>query len=166
MRPRRWLILGIALLALLGACGEGQQVGSEKLLDFDAQQSSGPRLGERTAPPSEDPGSLTVGATPQATPKPTPKPSISYFEVTLVKDSPYYKPGNRIVIRKGVTIRVTNSDNEPNRPGRSFTDKNGTFHSGLLKPGATWTWTFNTVAKYEVIDEGLNFATAYLEVVP
>jgi hypothetical protein len=170
--PLRTLVLvGLALMSLLAvACGEKQKVGSEKLLEFEEQQRGGARLGEKTPPPAkETPGSLTVGETkaPTKTATPAPKATPSYFDVSLVPNSPYYKPGNRIVIRKGVTIRVTNKDATAERSkGRSFTDKHGSFHSGLLKPGATWTWTFNAPATYEVVDEGLNFATAALEVTP
>lgn len=161
------LLLLVVLLATLAACGEPQKVGSEGLLEFDEQQRGGPRLGERTAAPTGTPGSLTVGQTAKPTAAPTATPAPEYFEVGLIPNSPYYEPGNRIVIRVGVTIRVTNEDGTTERSkGRSFTDKNGTFHSGLLKPGQTWTWTFRVPARYEIIDEGLTFATAVLEVVP
>jgi hypothetical protein len=156
----------IALVLASVACGESQKVGSERLLEFEEQQNGG-RLGEATAPPKATPGSLTIGASKAPTTQP-PKPKetpTSYFEVTLVADSPYYKPGNKIVIRKGVTIRVTNKDMTAERSnGRSFTDKHGSFHSGLLKAGKSWTWRFDATGSYEIIDEGLNFATAVLEV--
>lgn len=171
MRAQRYRVVAVGCLVLMGllvgACGEGQKVGSEKLLEFEEQKGGGPRLGEKTAAPKQKPGSLTVGTTKAPkTPTPAPKATPSYFDVTLITDSPYYKPGNRIVIRTGVTIRVTNKDATPERSkGRSFTDKNGTFHSGLLKVGQTWTRKFDSVGGYEIIDEGLNFATAILEVV-
>jgi hypothetical protein len=50
--------------------------------------------------------------------------------------------------------------------GRSFTEKNGLFHSGLLKPGQVWTWVFRQPASFEIIDLELPFATATLEVTP
>jgi hypothetical protein len=88
------------------------------------------------------------------------------IDVELVTNSPYYKPGNCLVLdRAGLTLRVTNKDNIPERSGgRSFTDKAGSFHSGKLKPGQSWTWVFDQPATYEVIDEGLNFANMTLHV--
>jgi hypothetical protein len=157
----------VAAGLLFAACGEGQKVGNEGLLDFKEQKQQG-RLGEKTAAPGT-PKPLSVGATPVAakTPTPTAKPKPKYFDITLVKDSPYYKPGNAITTHVGVTIRVTNADTTPERAkGRSFTDKNGAFHSGLLKPGGQWTYAFGSPGRYEIIDQGLNFATAQLEVVP
>jgi hypothetical protein len=152
-------------LVMLAACGEGQKVGSEKLLEFNEQQGAG-RLGERTAAPTGTP--LTVGGrTPQPTPKAQPTAGPTFFEISLVKDSPYYKPGARLTVRVGVTIRVTNNDTTAERAeGRSFTEKNGLFHSGLLKAGQQWTWVFRSQARYEIIDQGLTFATATLDVVP
>jgi hypothetical protein len=164
-----------ALLAagtLFAACGEGQKVGNEGLLEFDEQQQGGPRLGEKTAAPVGTPGTLTVGATPVVpkTASPTAKPKPTYFDISLEPNSPYYKPGNCMKLFVGVTIRVTNKDSTPEREakgGRSFTDKNGAFHSGKMKAGAPpWTWRFGQVASYEVVDQGLRFATAYIHVLP
>ena len=167
MRRSVTLVIMLCGALLLGACGEGQKVGSEKLLEFDPQDP-GARLGARTPTPAETPATLAVDKqTPTPTVAPTATPAPKMFEIGLVPDSPYYEPGNRIVVRVGVTIRVTNQDGTPERAqGRSFTDKNGSFHSGMLKAGQTWTWTFDRPAFYEIIDEGLNFATATLEVSP
>jgi hypothetical protein len=165
----KYLLVLLSCVLVVGtACGKGQKVGSEKLLDFKVQQDA-QRLGGRTAPPPTPSGALTVGA--QATPKPTPKPTEppkkQYFDVGLVANSPFYKPGNSIQIRVGVSLRVTNQDATPERSkGRSFTDKAGTFNSGLLKAGQSWTWVFDQPGSYEIVDQGLTFATARLEVVP
>lgn len=162
------LISVLALGAVFVGCGQGQKVGSEKILDFEEQKGGGPRLGERTAAPVKDPGSLTVGETKApATPTPVPKATPSYFDIQLVTKSPFYKPDTDVTIRAGVTLRVTNKDLTPERSkGRSFTDKHGAFHSGLIKPGGQWTWLFDGAGEYEIIDEGLNGAVAYLRVVP
>lgn len=164
MRRLALVVLVLSLGAALG-CGKGQKVGSERLLEFKEQ--SGERLGARTPSPKETAQPLTVQ---QQTPRPArpvqTKAPTRFFDIALVADSPFYKPGNKVTVRVGVTVRVTNSDRTPERSkGRSFTDKNGAFHSGLLKPGQQWTWVFDRPAAYEVIDQGLNFATAYLEVV-
>lgn len=166
-RARVVLLAILTLVALiLGGCGEGQKVGSEKLLEGIDDQGPGVRLGERTAAPKATREPLTVDKrTPALTPTPQPKGTPSYFDVALIADSPYYEPGNRIIVRAGVTLRVTNKDTTPERStGRSFTDKRDAFHSGMLKPGQTWTWTFSSPGRYEIIDEGLTFATGILEV--
>jgi hypothetical protein len=154
------------------ACGEGQKVGSEKLLEFKEQEGAN-RLGERTPDPSQTPGSLTVA---ERTPAPTPRPTAapSFFDISLIADSPYYKDttnnkiGAKFTVRVGTTIRVTNNDGTPERSkGRSFTEATrGIFHSGLLKPGQQWTWTFRQPATYNVTDQGVRFARAVVQVVP
>jgi hypothetical protein len=168
---KRWgSTIGVAVLLLLtAACGSGQKVGNEDLLNFQEQKNA-QRLGEATpAPtPGASAGALTVGS--QPTPPPRPKatpPKVQYFDVTLVANSPFYKPGNALTIRVGVTLRVTNVDKTPERSsGRSFTDQAGSFNSGILKPGQSWTHTFTQPAQYEVVDQGLTFATARLQVSP
>jgi hypothetical protein len=170
MRRRNLFTILLVCVALLGAaCGSKQKVGDEKLLNFQEQQNA-KRLGEATAAPKSPSGALTVGGT-QPTPRPTQAPTAApkkqYFDVSLIANSPFYKPGNSITIRVGVTLRVTNADTTKERAkGRSFTDKAGTFNSGVLTPGKSWTWVFNQAASYEIVDEGLTFATARLEVVP
>lgn len=162
------LCIGLCVLGLLlGACGEGQKVGSEKLLEIDEQENL-QRLGERTPEPEPEgtPTSLTVGAN---TPRPTvaaPRRTPPVFNIELVPNSPFYKPGNALRVVTGVTIKVTNTDNTAERrSGRSFTDKNGAFNSGILKPGQSWTWVFERPGRFEIIDQGLTFASATLEVV-
>jgi hypothetical protein len=171
---RKMVVLPIGIVLLLvGACGEGQKVGSEKLLEFKEQQGAS-RLGERTPEPNQTPGSLTVG---ERTPAPTPRPTTApnYFEISLIADSPFYKDmtnnkvGAKFTVRVGTTIRVTNNDQTPERSdGRSFTEaSSGIFNSGLLKVGQQWTWTFRQPANYQVKDIGkLKFANAVVQVVP
>jgi hypothetical protein len=154
----------VAVLLLAVACGGGQKVGNEKILDFEEQENA-QALGREAA---QTPKPLTVGAkTPTPRPVVTDRPKATpvIFDVELVTNSPFYKPGNCILIQQGVSVRVTNKDNTPERKsGRSFTDKAGSFHSGLLKPGQSWTWVFDAPGSFEVIDEGLTFATAVLHV--
>jgi hypothetical protein len=86
--------------------------------------------------------------------------------VSLIPDSPYYQPGNQVAIKAGVTLRVTNKDGTPERSkGRSYRAKNGSFDSGLLKPGQSWTRLFDRPGRYEISDDGLPFATGTLEVI-
>jgi hypothetical protein len=161
--------MGFCVLGLLlAACGQGQKVGSEKLLDIEEQQNT-QRLGERTAEPEPEgtPTSLALGE--QKTPKPSVAPPTRtppVFNIELIPNSPYYKPGNALRVVVGVTIKVTNKDATSERSkGRTFTDKNGAFNSGFLKSGQSWTWVFDSPGRFEIIDQGLPFANAALEVV-
>ena len=168
MRRTTFAVVALLVTLAASACGSGQKTGNEGLLNFQEQKDA-QRLGQATAAPTQAPsGALSVGSQPTAPPKPQATPDKKqYYDVTLVANSPFYKPGNAITIRKGVWIRVTNKDTTPERSGgRSFTDKNGTFNSGVLKPGQVWIWQFTQAASYEVVDQGLTFATARLEVSP
>lgn len=165
---RKVMLIGLALLALfVGACGQDQKYGSEAIAEIKEQQDA-QRLGQRTPEPTPEggPQALDVAATPTPAPSPTPTAAPEYFDVQLIPDSPYYKPGNQVAIRVGVTLRVTNADGTAERAeGRSYTAKNGSFDSGLMKPGDSWTQLFNRPGRYEIVDKGLPFATAVLEVV-
>jgi hypothetical protein len=155
---RRFTLFAVLLL-LVAACGSGQKVGSEKLTQFK-EASPAARLGEAQATPSGDPGSLGLGgstptARPTATP-PAPTPE-RFFDVSMVADSPYFEPGNDLEMPVEFTLRVTNRDGTPERPGRSFTDKGGSFDSGLLKPGQVWTHKFSGTGRFQIEDQGLTF---------
>ncbi|MGH7858202.1 MAG: cupredoxin domain-containing protein [Candidatus Binatia bacterium] len=168
MNRKTLIIALLALVALLGAaCGQDQKYGSEAIEDIKEQQDA-QRLGQRTPDPTPDKGQevLNVGGTPTPMPQPTPTAAPEYFDVALVPDSPFYEPGNQVAIRAGVTLRVTNKDGTSERSeGRSYTAKSGAFDSGVLKPGETWTQLFTTPGRFEIVDQGLPFATAVLEVV-
>jgi len=166
-RHTRWLSSLLVFMAVFGsACGASQRVGSERLTEFE-EQEVGPRLGQALEEEPEQPGvtaaPLAVGqrATP---PTPLPTPTQRLFDVALVADSPFYHPGNRIIIAAGTTLRVTNRDTTPERPRRSFTDSNGAFSSGPLAAGQVWTQRFDAPAIYDIVDEGVTFARARLEV--
>lgn len=163
----------LCVLALVGAaCGEPQRVGSERLLEgVEDEENGGPRLGERAEEEEEEAegeegGRVAVEDEPDPTPEPTPQPTPEevFFDVALVPHSPYYEPGNRIIISAGMTLRVTNADDSSERPERSFTARDGSFDSGMLAHGETWTRTFDAPGTYEVADNGVPFATAVLEV--
>jgi hypothetical protein len=168
----------VLFAAVAAACGENQRVGSEALLDVDEEGNS-QRLGAVTPTPvPATPAPLTVGDKPTPTPEPTagPTPRALVFEIRLVAESPFYEwrgsqddpfqPGNVFSMPASVELRVVNGDTTAERSkGRSFTDKNGAFHSGMLKPGGeAWTWVFDASGVFEIVDEGLPFANATLEV--
>jgi len=161
------LILIVLAVVVAAGCGQDQKYGSESIADIKEQEDA-QRLGQRTAEPAPKgtPQALDAASTPTPKPSPTPQATPTYFDVSLVPDSPYYQPGNQVAIKVGVTLRVTNRDGTPERSGgRSYTAKNGSFDSGLLKPGKSWTFRFDSPGRFEIVDEGLPFATATLEVI-
>lgn len=163
---RRVLVLSIVFAMALAACGKDQKVGSEKLLQFKEQQRQG-RLGESTPTPAAPAGVLGIGA---ATPKPmTPAPTPQtaperFFDVTLVADSPYYQPGNELVMSSQLTLRVTNKDNTAERPTRRFYSE-GVFDSGPLRFGQSWTFKFPGAASGKIqVNDAYPFIFATLTV--
>jgi len=167
MNIRVVALVCVGMLALAaGACGQDQQYGSEEIEGFREQQNA-QRLGGRTPEPTPEgtAAPLTLEEeTPE--PKPTPQATPVYFDIALIPDSPYYEPGNQVAIRVGVTLRVTNKDGTAERAkGRSYTAKSDAFSSGLMKPGDSWVWEFQQPGRFEIVDDGLPFATAVLEVV-
>lgn len=174
MRSRSTVLGVLLLLMLAGACGRGQKVGSERLTAFE-EQKQGRRLGERAPEPTPTgtPGALTVGEKPTQSPTPPPSPppqQEQYFDVYLISDSPYYfdatnnQEATQFVVPAGFTLRVTNRDNTPERPKRTFTAKDGSFDSGSLRPGQVWTLKLDRPGFFDIIDKGLTFALATLEV--
>jgi hypothetical protein len=166
---RRIIPLLCMLGLLLSACGEGQSVGNQGLLDDIKDQGGDFRFTPPPLPDEEEGGgqlAIDQRATPPPAeaPAPTPPPAqVTYFDVELVADSPFYKPGNALEMSSGAVLRVTNRDATPERACRSFTDKQGTFNSGCLKPGESWTFRLGQ-GRFDIIDQGLPFATATLTV--
>lgn len=169
---RRFVPILILLALVASACGEKQKVGSEKLLDFKDQQGA-QRLGFETPPPDATPAPKSLDSQvetppPRVTPIPAPTAQVQYFDVELIADSPFYKaggqPSNVIAMRQSAVLRVTNKDNTPERKCRSFTAKNGAFNSGCLSTGGSWTFKFPNTGRFAIVDEGLTFASATLEV--
>ena len=167
----RKVVTVLCMLALvLAGCGQGQKYGPDR---FNPVEGEGGDFRFETPTPlpveDEPQGALDAGAVtpvPQATAAPTPPPQVNYFDVELVADSPYFKPGNALVMSSASVLRVVNKDTTPERKCRSFTDKGQRFSSGCLAPGAKWEHRFGpgTSGRFEIIDQGLTFATATLEV--
>lgn len=162
MRSRRVLLAMFILLTIAAsACKEPNTYGKD-LPDPDIQESP-PDLGAR--PPSPEPP-LNPGVV-KTSPKPvaeSPQPAEQLFEVTLVADSPYFRPGNDISMPASLTLRVTNRDTTAERPTRSFTADNGAFDSGPLRAGESWTFKFPRTGRFKVIDHRAPFIYATIEV--
>ena len=163
MKVMRGLAVLLLLVVGFAACGGGQQTGSDKVLDFKEQQSGG-RLGDATPKPATK--TAAPGAARTAAPAArTAAPATRYFDVSLIAGNPYFAPSDKLQALVGTTLRVTNNDKTPERAsGRSFSAENGAFSSPLLKPGATWTYTLTQAGTFTIVDHGLNFARATLQV--
>lgn len=158
-------VLLVLAAALLMACGGNQQVGSEKLKNIQDSATNGPRLGERIPEPSNQPSQGALGApSPKSSQTSAAKEETKFFDVTLVDYSPYYEPGASLRMPVGFTLRVTNKDTTEGRPQRSFEAEDGSFSSGPLKPGQTWTQRFDTPGTWKIKDMAAGFILAQLEV--
>ncbi len=161
------LLLGVLCLITLvaAACGGDKQIGSKDLLDFDEQEAR--RLGETSPSPSPEAQQNNQPSPPpkEQPPPPAPAPAKEeFFDVALIASSPYFEPGNQLVMPRGLTLRVTNKDNTAERPTRTFTAEDGTFDSGQLKLGQTWNHKFTSGGTFRVIDKNAPFIYATLEV--
>lgn len=167
MRSLRILVIPVIVILVFAACGGKQKVGSEVALDF--KENAGERLGgkaeETPAPGETAQGALSAGTKPTPAAPASPAPAQEqFFEVTLTPDSPFYAPGNAMHMPFTLTLRVTNRDSTGGRPFRTFTDKAGNFGSPQLAPGGVWTYKFGFLGTFEIVDNGLTFANATLEV--
>ncbi len=162
---RLFAVLGLLVL-VLAACGKPQSVGTEVSLDFEEQKEKN-RLGDKSPEPSPT-GSPTTGALGVPSPTPAaPSPTAAeekFFDVRLVADSPYYEPGNELVMPVGFVLRVTNADNTAERPQRSFRAADGSFDSGALNPGQTRVMGKLPPGRWKIEDMAAPFIFASLEV--
>lgn len=154
------------MLLILSGCGSGKSVGSDEILDFEEQEES--RLGAASPSPesADNPGSAPVAEPPPPPQAAQPKPAESqtFFDVTLIPNHPYFEPGDEIVISAGTTLRVTNKDTTSERPERSFTADDGSFDSGMLKLGQSWTFKFDSPGSWRIVDRSAPFISARLDV--
>lgn len=162
---RSCFALAVILFALAAlACGEDKKIGDEKILDFQEQKEGGRLGGSAESPdPTEASSPPPAPAPPPAQASRSAPPNHQFFEVGLVASSPYFEPGNDMTMSVGATLRVTNKDNTPERQIRSFTAEDGSFDSGPLKPGQTWTYRFKGPGKWRVIDRDAPFIYATIE---
>lgn len=177
MRRQSSLLKILALLALFAllvtACGQGQKVGSEKLLDFEAQENA-KRLGQQENSPSplpDEASKAALGATapsPSPEPSPPPPPPEQFYNIELIGGSPYYRAegedASYFIVPVGFTLRVVNRDGTAERSHRSFTAEDGSFDSGDLAPGAVWTHKLTRQGKFSIRDRCCPFIFATLEV--
>ena len=167
------LALLVSVVLLVSACGRGQRVGSEKLLDFEAQEDA-KRLGEQEnspSPPPDEASKVALGAAtppPSPPPSPPPPPPEQFYNIELIGPSPYYRAegeeASYFIVPVGFTLRVVNRDGTPERAHRSFSAEDGSFDSGALAPGAVWTFKLTRQGKFPIRDRCCPFIFGTLEV--
>ena len=159
---RKFVTLLLVLLMTLGACASEKGVGTG--LKGIEEGEEGDRIGTIKKSPAAKP-SPTVAAQ-QSPPPPAPtKPAATQAAkaptIPMEITAQGYKPFNPRVF-KGTTLKVTNNDSL----ARSMTsDESGVFDSGMIAPGATWTYVANTVGKFNFHDETRPFIVGQLEVI-
>ena len=186
--PVRRAAAALAAVLLLSACAGDAQVGSEELLEFDEQQTAGPRLGERTeaaAEPTARPPKRRkpkrrqkaeqVAQQPQQAPAPQPEPEPEpepepqrqepavALEIVIAGDesgTSQFDPAAARIFA-GTCARWKNTDTVP----RSVEADEGAFSSGDIKPGDTWKWCPKRPGSFNYHDGTRPYAVAVIEVV-
>jgi hypothetical protein len=169
--------LATALTALLCAlalagCGGGKKTGNDKILHPSGAAGCGQIICNTTAPPTHGPKptvskpKVTTAppvvhhtTKPTVRPTPTPKP----FDIYINGD----KSGKSLIdppqaaVYAGTRVIFHNADTKP----RGVKADNGAFNSGLLQPGASYTWVAR-VGNYPYSDLTRPYVTAALQVAP
>jgi plastocyanin len=163
--PRRLLLIAITVL-LATACG-GTSVGGESLFNGGKQtpgnfnfanpsSSAAAAIGTQGAAPTptaRQAAPTAVPATPRPTPRPPSTPAPMTFHIAIDSDNAAqagFQPANANVYQ-GTMIVFTNHDSKP----RSVVSDPGdpaSFNSGLIAPGASWTYTASTLGTFDSED--------------
>lgn len=174
-------VLAVAAL-LLAACGEDNKVGEEVDLGIKSEVEQ-ERLGARTtttaAPATTavtQPQKASVGATtaPPATQAPTTAPPTTAppttaapervaIEISINGDSSgttQFEPSQTRVF-VGSLVKWTNRDSV----ARSVEADDGSFKSGLLEPGQSFTYRAEKVGRFNYTDGTRPYAVGALEVI-
>lgn len=181
MTIRRLFAL-VALVAALGsaACGEKNKVGSG--VDLNIKDAAGQgRLGERTTTTTAAPtastevqakagigapttSSTTTTARPVPTTTTTQAPQVPSIEIEVNGDSggatQFDPAGVRVYV--GSIVKWTNKDAQP----RSVEADDGSFASGPIAPGQSWSYTASKAGTFNYHDGTRPYAVASIEVVP
>ena len=165
----RILICATAALGLLLAgCGEGNQVGSDELRNFEEQEQGD--LTPTTAAPSDaapDPGAppateppKTTTTRPPETTKPT-RPPAQAYEIKIQPDSAgtHFEPRVAQVF-VGTPVKWVNTDSQP----RSVEFADQSFSSGPIAPGGSVSFTPNRAGQYNYSDGTRPYAQGTLRV--
>jgi plastocyanin len=159
-------VLLVVLALVSAACSGGNDVGDEKLLNFDQEQAE--RLGATSAPPSTATADTAVAATtpggvattPRATTTLPPEKQAVTLEVGISEGSPYFDP-EVVQVLAGSKVRFTNHGTGVH----SVVSDTGAFDSGDLAPGAVWIFHATTPGRFNYSDGHRPFAVGVIEVV-
>jgi hypothetical protein len=183
---RRAMVLLLAVLALVtsAACGSDNKVGDKSLLDFKEQANN--RLGETTTTTAA-PTTTTAQATVTTTAKPGAKPGAAATSTTVkagtaaTVTTATTAPSAVQTIREiyiygddagqpldpqtqtaftGSIIRWINKDTVE----RAVRADSGQFASPMIKPGAFWDYTANTVGTFAYGDDTRPYVKGELRV--
>lgn len=163
------------LFLLLAACGEDNKVGEDVDLGIKSQVEQ-ERLGARTtttAPPETtvppEQQKASVGAAPTTTAPPTTAPPTTQapekvaIEITINGDdsgTTQFEPSQARVF-VGSLVKWTNTDSVT----RSLEADDGTFASGPLQPGQSFTYRAEKVGRFNYTDGTRPYAVGALEVI-
>ncbi|HEX2850333.1 MAG TPA: hypothetical protein VHN98_07260 [Acidimicrobiales bacterium] len=173
------LVALVAALALAG-CGEKNKVGSGVDLNIkDAAGQGQGRLGERTTTTTaaavastevQAKAGIGVSTAPSTTTTARPAPTttttqqVASIEIVINGDnatSTQFDPaGARVYV--GSIVKWTNKDAQP----RSVEADDGSFASGPIAPGQSWSYTAAKAGSFNYHDGTRPYAVASIEVVP
>ena len=175
MTRRRWIVLAAAAAVAAGACSSNNKVGSGVDLSLKGQVNK-ERLGQTTttaavATTAVGNRQLGVGSTttsttaaPRTTTTATPTTVQTIaLDITINGDSGstgQFDPSAGRVY-KGSIVRWTNRDKQ----ARSIEADTGAFDSGMLAPGASFTYRAQTAGSFNYHDGTRPYAVGTLEVV-
>lgn len=157
MRRRLFPVALLVMAVVVSACGESTEVGSG-VKEVESRPEAC-RLGQVCPTPSpkatQQAGGLGLGQSPSPSPQParTTAPREDQVAVTVtIPEGGNYDPFF-IELEAGAVLKVVNKDCRAEVPnGRSFSARDGTFDSGLLKCNQEWLWRANAIGEFDVFD--------------
>ena len=159
----RLLFALLAVVSFAAACGGGEDVGDESLLEGTEQDDDGTRLGETTTTTAATTDtSAAVTTAPPATTPTTAAAAAPSVTVSIGSDTTsggQFQP--RVAqVPSGAIVRFVNNDSVE----RSVVADGGAFDSGPIAPGATWDWTAGGGGTYNYSDGTRPYAVGSIEV--
>jgi plastocyanin len=148
------LLVSAAALAALAACG-GSSVGNQNLFDYTPKPPG--NFAFQTTPSPGRAALGSVGAGPSQAPVQRPSPvqqQAAQFHVKILSDLASTAGGFdplQFRVTKGTIIVFTNTDSAK---AHSVVSESGpaSFNSGLIQPGASWSYTASVTGSYSFGD--------------
>ena len=164
------LVLALAFVAAVAACGGSDKVGDQGVLNFD-QQGQGQRLGATTTTaPSTTliPGDQTattgapIGQEQTTVPSTTAPPAQQEVseEISMTDNSPWFAP-KVVTVAFGGNVRFRNNGTK----AYEVRGDAGEFLSGPIAPGDVYIWTPTAVGDVNYHDPNRPFAGGEIQVV-